>query len=99
MDILEHAKAPKLIDYLNLNVNGTEHFALEKFDFSKYTFSTITVERPPLKLHDLLLRHDYSYVYEITYMNSVLYVHKTLHNHAHVMKKYYISHHSVIEHL
>lgn len=44
MQLLEKHKAPKVIDYLSLDTEGSEWDILKDFDFSKYTFLIITVE-------------------------------------------------------
>jgi len=51
---LDASKAPKIIDYLSLDVEGAEELILKKFDFAKYKFRFMTIERPTLNL-DLLL--------------------------------------------
>ena len=53
-DILDHANAPKTIDYLSLDIEGAEYDALSTFDFGKYTFLSMSIERPTSKLRALL---------------------------------------------
>ena len=43
-DLLEKANAPKFIDYLSIDTEGSEYEILKNFDFSKYTFGLIDVE-------------------------------------------------------
>lgn len=43
-DLLEEHRAPRLIDYLSIDTEGSEYDILMNFDFSKYKFSIITVE-------------------------------------------------------
>ncbi len=43
-DLLDKHDAPTVIDYLNIDTEGAEWEILRVFDFSKYTFRTITVE-------------------------------------------------------
>ena len=43
-DLLERYSAPHEIDYLSIDTEGTELEILETFDFSKHSFSVITVE-------------------------------------------------------
>ena len=43
-DLLERYKAPHEIDYLSIDTEGTELEILGTFDFSKYSFSLITIE-------------------------------------------------------
>lgn len=44
LDLLDHHSAPKHIDYLSVDTEGSEKDVLESFDFGKYTFGFITVE-------------------------------------------------------
>ena len=44
IDILDKHSAPNFIEYLNLDVEGSEYDILSTFDFSKYKFGAITVE-------------------------------------------------------
>lgn len=43
--ILDEIKAPRIIDYLALDVEGFELTVLENIDFDKYQFRVMTVER------------------------------------------------------
>jgi len=44
MDLLVENKAPKYIDYLSIDTEGSEFRILQLFDFSKFSFGIITVE-------------------------------------------------------
>jgi FkbM family methyltransferase len=43
-DLLKKHKAPRYIDYLSIDTEGSELEILQAFDFSRWTFGTITVE-------------------------------------------------------
>ena len=43
-EILDNQNAPKLIDYLNLDIEGNELEVLKTFPFDKYTFKCISLE-------------------------------------------------------
>jgi FkbM family methyltransferase len=43
-DLLDQHKAPNLIDYLSIDIEGSEYEVLKKLDFSKYKFRIITCE-------------------------------------------------------
>ena len=43
--ILEEYKAPKNIDYLSLDIEGSEYRILKNFDFNKYNIKIISIER------------------------------------------------------
>jgi FkbM family methyltransferase len=44
LDLLEEYKAPRFIEYLSLDTEGSEFQILNAFDFSKYEFGIIDVE-------------------------------------------------------
>lgn len=44
IDLLNKYNAPKIIDYLSIDTEGSEYEILLNFDFSKYTFRVITCE-------------------------------------------------------
>lgn len=62
-DLLAHWRAPRRIDYLSIDTEGSELDILRAFDFSAYEIRLITVEhnftdnRQPI--HDLLATHGY----------------------------------------
>ena len=43
-DLMEKYKAPKNIDYLSIDTEGSEYEILKNFDFQKYRFNIITCE-------------------------------------------------------
>jgi len=43
-DLLDKYSAPRQIDYLSIDTEGSEYEILNSFDFSRYEFSTITCE-------------------------------------------------------
>jgi FkbM family methyltransferase len=59
--LLEH-DAPRVIDYLSLDIEGAETRALRNFPFHLYTFLTITIERPTEELEQLLFKNEYHFV-------------------------------------
>lgn len=64
MDLLSQHDAPRFIDYLSLDTEGSELAILEAFDFSRHSFGLITVEHgnEPVKregLQRLLTGHGY----------------------------------------
>ena len=44
--VLIEFNAPNIIDYLSLDVEGAEEFILKNFNFKKYKFKFLTIERP-----------------------------------------------------
>ncbi|MRD46832.1 FkbM family methyltransferase [Caenimonas koreensis DSM 17982] len=68
VDLLDQSNAPKTIDYLSVDTEGSELDILRAFDFDKYDIRLITVEHnftPNRELiHDLLSRHGYRRKFE-----------------------------------
>jgi FkbM family methyltransferase len=67
-DLLTEHQAPKRIDYLSIDTEGSEHEILDAFDFDAWRFNAITVEHAFVtdrrsSVHDLLSRHGYQRVH------------------------------------
>jgi FkbM family methyltransferase len=62
-DMLERHGAPKEIDYLSIDTEGSEYAILSNFNFDKYQFRVITCEHnfTPARgmIHGLLTRNGY----------------------------------------
>jgi FkbM family methyltransferase len=74
-NVLEHHKAPKTIDYLSIDTEGSEFQILQALDFDAWTFRVITVEHnytdQRSKIYELLTRNGYKRVLEnISYMDD-----------------------------
>mgnify|MGYP003654866458 CR=1 FL=1 len=54
MDLLEKHGAPKQIDYLSIDTEGSEYSILKDFDFTKYDISVITCEHNNTPVKDKL---------------------------------------------
>ena len=65
--ILDKFNAPKIIDYLSLDVEGSELRILKNFPFNKYTFLALTIERPPIELEEILFKNGYVFVKHNTF--------------------------------
>jgi len=67
-DLLKKYNAPKNIDYLSIDTEGSEYEILSHFDFSQYSFGVITCEHnyTPMreKLYSLLTQNGYRRVFE-----------------------------------
>jgi FkbM family methyltransferase len=67
-DLLSDHGAPREIDYLSIDTEGSEFSILQELDFSKWSFKIITVEHNFQKqrnaLHSLLTVHNYIRVFE-----------------------------------
>lgn len=67
-DLLERHNAPRMIDYLSIDTEGSEYDILNAVDFNRYQFSVITCEHNFSKqrenIYDLLVRNGYLRVFE-----------------------------------
>jgi FkbM family methyltransferase len=67
-DLLEKYNAPKYIDYLSIDTEGSEYEILKNFDFEKYIFKIITCEHNHSqmreKIYNLLTNKGYIRKYE-----------------------------------
>lgn len=68
--------APKVIDYLSIDVEGAEEQILAEFDFERYTFLCITIERPSELIQTLLKDNQYLLVKTIPGLDS-FYIHQS----------------------
>lgn len=75
-DVLTYFKAPSVIDYLSLDVEGAEEAVLSNFAFHSYQFRVITVERPSEKLRKILQNNEYAYICDNGSYGDELWVHK-----------------------
>ena len=64
LTILQMFNAPKVIDFLSLDVEGAETYIMKGFPFEEYTFLCLTIERPKDELKDLLHKNGYKQVLE-----------------------------------
>ena len=61
-EILSQAEAPKVMDYLSLDVEGSEERVLRGLDLSEYTFYCVTIETPSNEVKRMLSENGYYYV-------------------------------------
>jgi len=88
--ILEHFNAPKIIDYLSLDVEGAEERILSNFPFNKYTFLAMTIERPTPELEKILFNNGYVFVMKCKkLLYDTFYVHKSIPNFEQIIKEPY----------
>lgn len=103
MSILREFKAPSVIDYLSLDIEGAELYAMKHLDFGMYTFFTITVERPTHGLHVLLSDHKYWFASILRKKNwetfgECLYIHESAPSFKKYMQQYRIADAKEIDH-
>lgn len=83
--ILDTNNAPKMIDYLSLDVEGSETRILRNFPFDKYIFLSITIERPTEELNEILFKNGYVFVKNVSY--DTFYVHESLDKQIKIQKE------------
>jgi hypothetical protein len=81
-DLLDSINAPSTISYLSLDVEGAEDSVLRTFDFGRYRFLTMTIERPPLPLRETLRANGYVYVGDHGCFGDQLWVHSSFASHT-----------------
>jgi len=77
-DILAECNAPPILDYLSLDVEGAETRILSTFPFDRYTFRTLTIERPTPELEQRLFDNDYLFIRRQQF--DTFYIHHTVHS-------------------
>lgn len=86
--VLDFVKAPKVMDYLSLDVEGAEQHVLAGLDHSRYLFMVMTIERPKPRSHHILSKAGYRFVYQMTWWGECIYFHQSKPDYAALMFKY-----------
>lgn len=86
--ILDFAKAPSVMDYLSLDVEGAEHYVLAGLDHAKYKFMMVTIERPKHHSHHILSKAGYRFVYQMAKWGECIYLHQSKPDFATLMVQY-----------
>lgn len=86
--LLTEMKAPAVMDYLSLDVDGNELDVLMGLDSTKYTFLAITIYRPKESTHQLLSERGYRYVYQMDEFGVCLYMHQQKDSFVPLMKQF-----------
>lgn len=88
-EILRASNAPAHMDYLSLDVEDHEMAVLSRFDFQKYRFNVLSVERPVQSLHELLSRHGYRWLTQLKgNFGETVYLHQSVPGFKAKMNKY-----------
>mgnify|MGYP001200650951 FL=1 len=86
--ILDENNSPAIIDYLSLDIEGAETDVLRNFEFNKYIFLSMTIERPTPELNKILFDNDYIFVKN--FKVDSFYVHKSIKNLDTIKKEKFI---------
>ena len=76
-EVLNKYNVPKTIDYISLDVEGSEYEIMKDFPFDKFTIRVLTVERPNKHLKKLLTDNGYIYLAELATWGEYLWCHKS----------------------
>ena len=74
-EVLNRYNVPKMIDYMSLDVEGSEFEVMKDFPFKKYTIRVMSVERPNKQLKQLLADNGYIYLAELANWGEYLWCH------------------------
>lgn len=77
-DILERFRAPPVIDYFSLDIEGAETFVMESFPFHEYRFNVLTVERADQRLSTLLEENGYVKMKQLKKWGESLWMHSSV---------------------
>mmetsp|Transcript_10506 Transcript_10506/g.20701 ORF Transcript_10506/g.20701 Transcript_10506/m.20701 type:complete len:312 (-) Transcript_10506:66-1001(-) len=83
--LFEDFNVPSVIDYMSLDIEGAELYAFEEFPWDRYTFLTITVERPK-GLSAVLEKNGYTFVRNHGRFGDAMFIHKSMPGFAEVME-------------
>lgn len=87
--ILDASNAPRKMDYLSLDVEDHELAVLSKFNFNKYQFQIMTIERPVMALHRLLNKHKYRWLTQLRgNFGETVYIHESIANFQEKMNRF-----------
>jgi len=73
--LLEKQGAPAQIDYMSVDIEGAEERVLANFNFSKYLVKCMTIERPSMRLKNILQANGFVLVREVPAFEC-FYVHR-----------------------
>jgi len=74
--VLKEHNAPREIDYLSIDIEGAEDRVLLGFDFDRYLFRAITIERPSRRLREVLSAKGYLLIKELPGLDC-FYIHSS----------------------
>ncbi len=66
-EILDRHNAPEIIDYLSLDVEGSEERVIRSLDFNERRFRCLTIERPTQLVNEILFRNGYRFVRNVDF--------------------------------
>jgi hypothetical protein len=76
-EILKQFGVPKVIDYLSLDVEGSEFVIMQHFPFDTYQIRLMTVENPTPQVRTLLESHGYRHLKKLAWWGETLWAHES----------------------
>lgn len=76
--VLQQFHVPKVIDYMSLDVEGSEFDVMKDFPFEEYTIRLMTIERPSKELKNLLQSKGYSQLKKLAWWGETLWAHESM---------------------
>lgn len=76
--VFNETNVPSVIDYLSLDVEGTEYLVMKYFPWDEYCFEFMTIERPNDDLKTMLQLHGYKLLRIITNWGETFWIHEKL---------------------
>jgi len=76
-EIFSRNNAPKMIDYLSLDVEGAEYFVLSVFPWESYQIRIMTIERPTEELKTFLDAKGYKYIETLGDFGETVWAHSS----------------------
>lgn len=80
LEILERFNAPRVIDYLSLDVEGAEEYIMTIFPLEQYQIKVMTVERPKPGLVDFLQQNGFTKLKDLSAWGETLWIHQDFSN-------------------
>ena len=76
-EVLTRYDVPKTIDYMSLDVEGSEFEIMKNFPFNEYNIKVLSVERPDQRLQNLLKENGYIFLATLAPWGEYLWCHKS----------------------
>lgn len=76
-EVLERYQVPQRIDYLSLDVEGSEYEIMKDFPFANYQIQIMTIERPSKELKTLLESKGYIQLKQLAWWGETLWAHSS----------------------
>jgi FkbM family methyltransferase len=78
MEVFDRMQAPRVIDYLSLDVEGAEGIVLQSSVLDGYRFRLLTIERPKDSLKQLLQEKGYVMIKQLAKFGETLWMHSSV---------------------